>query len=174
MTGDVEYFTGNDYFALVLAVMMALFGSAILLFYFIVFPDRGSVSIWSTRLLWNISRRKNGSTRRIVDGIITDMFEYCTREMVQWNPISVSGYHIREAGSTAVQELAFTLADGFAYVEAGIEKGLLVDDFAPRLSFFFNSHLDFFEEIAKFRAAGEFMPSGCGTNTEPKIRGHGC
>ncbi len=85
--------------------------------------------------------------------IITDMFEYCTREMVQWNPISVSGYHIREAGSTAVQELAFTLADGFAYVEAGIEKGLLVDDFAPRLSFFFNSHLDFFEEIAKFRAA---------------------
>jgi methylmalonyl-CoA mutase N-terminal domain/subunit len=85
--------------------------------------------------------------------IITDMFEYCTREMPQWNPISVSGYHIREAGSTAVQELAFTLADGFAYVEAGIAKGLNVDDFAPRLSFFFNSHLDFFEEIAKFRAA---------------------
>ncbi|MBI4549104.1 MAG: methylmalonyl-CoA mutase family protein [Ignavibacteriae bacterium] len=85
--------------------------------------------------------------------IITDMFEYCTREMPQWNPISISGYHIREAGSTAVQELAFTLADGFAYVEAGIEKGLNVDEFAPRLSFFFNSHLDFFEEIAKFRAA---------------------
>ena len=85
--------------------------------------------------------------------IITDMFEYCTREMPQWNPISVSGYHIREAGSTAVQELAFTLADGFAYVEAGIEKGLDIDEFAPRLSFFFNSHLDFFEEIAKFRAA---------------------
>jgi methylmalonyl-CoA mutase N-terminal domain/subunit len=85
--------------------------------------------------------------------IITDMFEYCTKEMPQWNPISVSGYHIREAGSTAVQELAFTLADGFAYVEAGIAKGLDVDDFAPRLSFFFNSHLDFFEEIAKFRAA---------------------
>ncbi|HTK82071.1 MAG TPA: methylmalonyl-CoA mutase family protein [Bacteroidota bacterium] len=85
--------------------------------------------------------------------IITDMFEYCTREMPQWNPISVSGYHIREAGSTAVQELAFTLADGFAYVEAGIEKGLDIDDFAPRLSFFFNSHLDFFEEIAKYRAA---------------------
>ena len=85
--------------------------------------------------------------------LITDMFEYCTRQMPQWNPISVSGYHIREAGSTAVQELAFTLADGFAYVEAGIEKGLDVDDFAPRLSFFFNSHLDFFEEIAKFRAA---------------------
>ncbi|HLF13840.1 MAG TPA: methylmalonyl-CoA mutase family protein [Bacteroidota bacterium] len=85
--------------------------------------------------------------------LITDMFEYCTREMPQWNPISVSGYHIREAGSTAVQELAFTLADGFAYVEAGIAKGLDVDVFAPRLSFFFNSHLDFFEEIAKFRAA---------------------
>ncbi len=85
--------------------------------------------------------------------IITDMFEYCTREMPQWNPISVSGYHIREAGSTAVQELAFTLADGFAYVEAGIAKGLDIDVFAPRLSFFFNSHLDFFEEIAKYRAA---------------------
>jgi methylmalonyl-CoA mutase N-terminal domain/subunit len=85
--------------------------------------------------------------------IITDMFEYCTREMPQWNPISVSGYHIREAGSTAIQELAFTLADGFAYVEAGIAKGLDVDEFSPRLSYFFNSHLDFFEEIAKFRAA---------------------
>jgi len=85
--------------------------------------------------------------------IITDMFEYCTKEMPQWNPISISGYHIREAGATAVQELAFTLADGFAYVEAGIAKGLDVDEFAPRLSYFFNSHLDFFEEIAKFRAA---------------------
>ena len=85
--------------------------------------------------------------------IITDMIEYCTKEMPQFNPISVSGYHIREAGSTAAQELAFTLADGFAYVEAGIERGMDVDDFAPRLSFFFNSHLDFFEEIAKYRAA---------------------
>jgi methylmalonyl-CoA mutase, N-terminal domain len=85
--------------------------------------------------------------------IVTDMIEYCAREMKQWNPISVSGYHIREAGSTAVQELAFTLADGFAYVEAGIERGLAVDEFAPRLSFFFNAHLDFFEEIAKYRAA---------------------
>ncbi len=85
--------------------------------------------------------------------IITDMFEYCTREMPQWNPISVSGYHIREAGSTAAQELAFTLADGFAYVEAGMAKGLDVDEFAPRLSYFFNSHIDFFEEIAKYRAA---------------------
>jgi methylmalonyl-CoA mutase N-terminal domain/subunit len=85
--------------------------------------------------------------------IVTDMIEYCANEMPQWNPISVSGYHIREAGSTAVQELAFTLADGFAYVEAGLERGLSIDDFVPRLSFFFNSHLDFFEEIAKFRAA---------------------
>ncbi len=85
--------------------------------------------------------------------IVTDMVEFCAREMPLWNPISVSGYHIREAGSTAVQELAFTLADGFAYVEAGIERGMDVDSFAPRLSFFFNSHLDFFEEIAKFRAA---------------------
>jgi methylmalonyl-CoA mutase, N-terminal domain len=85
--------------------------------------------------------------------IVTDMIEYCTREMPLWNPVSVSGYHIREAGSTAVQELAFTLADGFAYVEACLERGMDVDSFAPRLSFFFNAHLDFFEEIAKFRAA---------------------
>ncbi len=85
--------------------------------------------------------------------IITDMLEYCTREMPLWNTISISGYHIREAGSTAVQELAFTLADGFAYVEAGIAAGLDVDQFAPRLSFFWNAHNDFFEEIAKYRAA---------------------
>jgi methylmalonyl-CoA mutase N-terminal domain/subunit len=85
--------------------------------------------------------------------IVTDMIEFCSREMPQWNPISISGYHIREAGSTALQELAFTLADGFAYVEACIARGLDIDAFAPRLSFFFNSHLDFFEEIAKFRAA---------------------
>jgi methylmalonyl-CoA mutase N-terminal domain/subunit len=85
--------------------------------------------------------------------IITDMIEYCTNEVPQWNPVSVSGYHIREAGSTAVQELAYTLADGFAYIEACIERGLDVDTFAPRISYFFNSHLDFFEEIAKYRAA---------------------
>ncbi len=85
--------------------------------------------------------------------IITDMIEFCTNEMPRYNSISVSGYHIREAGSTAVQELAFTLANGFAYVEHGIQRGMDVDTFAPRLSFFFNSHLDFFEEIAKFRAA---------------------
>jgi methylmalonyl-CoA mutase N-terminal domain/subunit len=85
--------------------------------------------------------------------IIVDMIEYCTKEAPKWNPVSVSGYHIREAGSTAVQELAYTLADGFAYVEACIERGMKVDDFAPRISFFFNSHLDLFEEIAKYRAA---------------------
>jgi methylmalonyl-CoA mutase N-terminal domain/subunit len=85
--------------------------------------------------------------------IVRDMMLYCTKHMPQWNYVSISGYHIREAGSSAVQELAFTLADGFGHVELGIEAGLKVDDFAPRLSFFFNSTMDFFEEIAKFRAA---------------------
>jgi len=85
--------------------------------------------------------------------IITDMLSYCTENMPQYNTISISGYHIREAGATAAQELAFTLADGFTYIEHALEAGLKIDDFAPRLSFFFNSHLDFFEEIAKFRAA---------------------
>jgi methylmalonyl-CoA mutase N-terminal domain/subunit len=85
--------------------------------------------------------------------IITDIIAFCSQHVPKWNTISVSGYHIREAGSTAAQELAFTLADGFAYVEAGIKAGLDVDRFAPRLSFFFNSHIDFFEEIAKYRAA---------------------
>ena len=85
--------------------------------------------------------------------IITDTVEFGTKEVPRWNTISISGYHIREAGSTAVQELAFTLADGIAYTEKALERGLDVDDFAPRFSFFFNSHLDFFEEIAKFRAA---------------------
>uniref|UniRef100_A0A7C3SKV0 methylmalonyl-CoA mutase n=1 Tax=Desulfobacca acetoxidans TaxID=60893 RepID=A0A7C3SKV0_9BACT len=85
--------------------------------------------------------------------LITDIFAYCTKHVPQWNTISISGYHIREAGSTAVQEVAFTLANGIAYVEAAIQAGLKVDEFGPRLSFFFNSHLDFFEEIAKFRAA---------------------
>jgi methylmalonyl-CoA mutase N-terminal domain/subunit len=85
--------------------------------------------------------------------VFKDMLVYATEHMPRWNTVSISGYHIREAGSTAAQELAFTLADGFAYVEAGVEAGLDVDDFAPRFSFFFNSHIDFFEEIAKFRAA---------------------
>ncbi len=85
--------------------------------------------------------------------LVVDTFRYCSAEMPKWHPISVSGYHIREAGSTAAQELAFTLANGFGYVEAGIQAGMDVDSFVPRLSFFFNSHIDFFEEIAKFRAA---------------------
>ena len=85
--------------------------------------------------------------------LVTDMVEFCTDEMPLWHPISISGYHIREAGSTAAQELAFTLQDGFTYVEWALERGLAIDEFAPRLSFFFNAHLDFFEEIAKYRAA---------------------
>jgi methylmalonyl-CoA mutase N-terminal domain/subunit len=85
--------------------------------------------------------------------LCVDMIEFCAREVPRWHPVSISGYHIREAGSTAAQELAFTLADGFAYVEAATARGLDVDDFAPRLSFFFNAHIDFFEEIAKYRAA---------------------
>ena len=85
--------------------------------------------------------------------LVTDMVEFCAREMPLWHPISISGYHIREAGSTAAQELAFTLADGFTYVEWALARGLEIDEFAPRLSFFFNAHLDFFEEIAKYRAA---------------------
>jgi methylmalonyl-CoA mutase N-terminal domain/subunit len=85
--------------------------------------------------------------------IITDIFSYCSENVPQWNTISISGYHIREAGSTAVQEVAFTLANGIAYVEAALQAGLDVDTFGPRLSFFFNAHLDFFEEIAKYRAA---------------------
>src|SRR5215210_5846457 len=85
--------------------------------------------------------------------LVTDMLEFCSRRMPRWHPISISGYHIREAGSTAQQELAFTLKDGFTYVERAIDRGLDPDDFAPRLSFFFNAHIDFFEEIAKIRAA---------------------
>jgi methylmalonyl-CoA mutase N-terminal domain/subunit len=85
--------------------------------------------------------------------IITDIFSYCKDHVPKWNPISISGYHIREAGSTAVQEVAFTLADGIAYVEAAVKAGLHVDEFAPRLSFFFNAHNNLLEEVAKFRAA---------------------
>ena len=85
--------------------------------------------------------------------LVTDTIEFGTRELPRWNTVSISGYHIREAGSTAIQELAFTIADGMAYVEAALARGLRIDDFAPRLSFFFNSHSDFFEEIAKFRAS---------------------
>jgi methylmalonyl-CoA mutase N-terminal domain/subunit len=85
--------------------------------------------------------------------LVTDMIEFCSKRMPRWHPISISGYHIREAGSTAQQELAFTLKDGFTYVEQAVERGLDVDEFAPRLSFFFNAHIDFFEEVAKYRAA---------------------
>ena len=85
--------------------------------------------------------------------LVGDMIEWSTENMPRWHPVSISGYHIREAGSTAQQELAFTLKDGFTYVEQAIERGMDVDDFAPRLSFFFNAHIDFFEEIAKYRAA---------------------
>ncbi len=85
--------------------------------------------------------------------LVVDVIEFCAKQVPQWNPVSISGYHIREAGSTAVQELAFTLADGFHYLEASLERGLHVDDFASRLSFFFNAHNDLFEEVAKYRAA---------------------
>ena len=85
--------------------------------------------------------------------IVVDMIEFCAEQAPRWHPVSISGYHIREAGSTAVQELAFTLADGIAYVEAAVARGLAVDDFAPRLSFFFDLHNDFLEEVAKLRAA---------------------
>src|SRR6266705_1424416 len=85
--------------------------------------------------------------------LVGDMIEFCSHKMPRWHPVSISGYHIREAGSTAAQELAFTLKDGFTYVEQAVARGLDVDDFAPRLSFFFNAHIDFFEEIAKYRAA---------------------
>ncbi len=106
--------------------------------------------------------------------IVADTMRFCAAEMPRWHPISVSGYHIREAGSTAAQELAFTLANGFAYVEAGVAAGLEVDDFAPRLSFFFNAHIDFFEEIAKYRAArriwARWMSDRYGATTERSLQ----
>src|SRR5258708_30080498 len=86
-------------------------------------------------------------------GLVSDMGEWCSQHMPRWHPISISGYHIREAGSTAAQELAFTLKDGLTYIEQAIARGLDVDDFAPRLSFFFNAQIDLFEEVAKYRAA---------------------
>jgi methylmalonyl-CoA mutase N-terminal domain/subunit len=100
--------------------------------------------------------------------LIVDTFEFGTKHLPKWNTISVSGYHIREAGATAAQELAFTLGDGLAYVEAGVERGLDVDDFVPRLSFFFNSHNDFFEEIAKFRAARRIWAREIARRFNPK------
>jgi methylmalonyl-CoA mutase N-terminal domain/subunit len=106
--------------------------------------------------------------------LVTDLVRFCAAEMPRWHPISISGYHIREAGSTAAQELAFTLANGFAYVEAARAAGLDVDDFAPRLSFFFNAHIDFFEEIGKFRAArriwARWMRDRYGARDERSLR----
>jgi methylmalonyl-CoA mutase, N-terminal domain len=100
--------------------------------------------------------------------IITDMLAWCTEHMPRWNTISISGFHIREAGATAVQELAFTLYDGFTYVEEAIKAGLDIDDFAPRLSFFFNAHNDFFEEIAKYRAARRLWARELKSRFQPK------
>jgi methylmalonyl-CoA mutase N-terminal domain/subunit len=110
--------------------------------------------------------------------LITDMIAFCRDEVPQWNTISISGYHIREAGSTAAQEAAFTLADGFAYVEAGVRAGMVVDEFAPRLSFFFDAHIDFFEEISKYRAARRIWARwmrdryGAGDERSRKLRFH--
>ena len=116
-------------------------------------PDKLRGTLQNDMLKEFIAQKEWISPIRPSMRIIRDMLVYCTREMPLWNTISISGYHIREAGATAVQELAFTLADGIGYVQLGIEGGLAVDDFAPRLSYFFDVHNDFFEEVAKFRAA---------------------
>jgi methylmalonyl-CoA mutase N-terminal domain/subunit len=118
-----------------------------------VSPDQLRGTLQNDMLKEFIAQKEWISPIRAHMRIIRDMLVYCTRELPQWNTISISGYHIREAGATAVQELAFTLADGIGYVQLGVDAGLDVDDFAPRLSFFFDVHNDFFEEIAKFRAA---------------------
>ena len=106
--------------------------------------------------------------------LITDTFTYCAANVPQWNTVSISGYHIREAGSDAVQEVAFTLADGIAYVEAALAAGLDVDDFAPRLSFFFNVHNNFLEEVAKFRAARRCGRRSCATGSARRTRRARC
>jgi methylmalonyl-CoA mutase, N-terminal domain len=118
-----------------------------------VSPDKLRGTLQNDMLKEFIAQKEWISPIRSHMRIIRDMLAYCTRELPQWNTISISGYHIREAGATAVQELAFTLADGIGYVQLGVDAGLDVDEFAPRLSFFFDVHNDFFEEIAKFRAA---------------------
>jgi len=105
--------------------------------------------------------------------IVTNTFEYCRRNLPRWNTISISGYHIREAGATAVQELAFTLANAIAYVEAALDAGLEIDEFAPRLSFFWNGHNNFFEEIAKFRPLGGCGLASAETASVPKIQSLG-
>jgi methylmalonyl-CoA mutase N-terminal domain len=116
-------------------------------------PDRMAGTIQTDILKEYIAQKEWAFPVDPAMRLVTDMIEYCSQSMPRWHPVSISGYHIREAGSTAQQELAFTLKDGLTYVEWAIERGLDVDDFAPRLSFFFNSHIDFFEEIAKLRAA---------------------
>ena len=117
-------------------------------------PSKPSAALSKTTSSRSIQRRTNTSFRlKPSMRLVTDTIEFATEHLPRWNPISISGYHIREAGSTAVQEMAFTLADGFEYVNWCLERGLKIDDFAPRLSFFFNVHNNFFEEIAKFRAA---------------------
>src|SRR5499433_1447870 len=118
-----------------------------------VAPDKLRGTLQNDMLKEFIAQKEWISPVRPSMRIIRDMLVYCTRHMPKWNTISISGYHIREAGATAVQELAFTLADGIGYVELGVQAGLDVDEFAPRLSFFFDVHNDFFEEVAKFRAA---------------------
>ena len=106
--------------------------------------------------------------------LVVDTMEFGSQRVPQWNTISISGYHIREAGSTAAQELAFTLVDGMEYVRWGIARGMDVDEFAPRLSFFFNAHNDFFEEIAKYRAARRIWPGKCARHSGQRIRSPGC
>jgi methylmalonyl-CoA mutase N-terminal domain/subunit len=118
-----------------------------------VSPDQLRGTLQNDMLKEFIAQKEWISPLRAHMRITRDMLVYCTKNMPQWNTISISGYHIREAGATAIQELAFTLADGIGYVQAGVDAGLDVDDFAPRLSFFFDVHNDFYEEIAKFRAA---------------------
>ena len=143
------------------SVSMTINGpSIVLLAYYMIVAEKQGVSFDKLRgtlqndiLKEYIAQKEYIFPPRPSMRIITDMMKYCTGQMPLYNTISISGYHIREAGSTAAQELAFTLADGFAYADAAIEAGMNIDDFAPRLSFFFNSHSDFFEEIAKYRAA---------------------
>ena len=118
-----------------------------------VSPDRISGTIQNDILKEYIARGTYIYPPRQSLRIVTDIFSYCAREVPRWNTISISGYHIREAGSTAAQEVAFTLADAIAYVQAAVDSGLDVDEFAPRIAFFFNSHNQFLEEVAKFRAA---------------------
>jgi methylmalonyl-CoA mutase N-terminal domain/subunit len=134
--------------------------AAIILSYFLVAAERHGVA-WdrlSGTIQNDILKEYHAQNEYIYPPresvrLVTDTIEFCTRHMPRFHPVSISGYHIREAGSTAAEELAFTLADGFHYVEQALERGLGIDEFAPRLSFFFNAHSDFFEEIAKFRAA---------------------